>query len=84
MKLTRDEISASIDGDRYPPILTPKQAAELLQVSLPTIYRWSSEDRYSLAIRRGRPLRIWRDRLIEQFFSDPGPRRRLRRTGRSR
>ena len=28
---------------RYPPSVRPKQAAELLGVSLPTFWRWASE-----------------------------------------
>lgn len=66
--ITNEEIHASLDPDRFPPILTPDQTAELFQISKATVYRWSSEGRYKQAIRRGKPLRILRDRLIQAYF----------------
>jgi len=81
MTVTKDEIRSAIDGERYPPILTPHQVAELFGVSLASVYRWSSEERFSGCVRRGRPLRFWRDGLIEQFFSVNRAQRRLRSRG---
>lgn len=66
--LRTEEISEWIDPSMFPPILTPDQAASMLQVSRHTIYRWSSEGRYKQAIRRGKPLRILRDRLLKAYF----------------
>lgn len=68
MKLDPDLIQTALDAERYPPILTPDQVADLFQVSRATVYRWSSEDRFPGVVRRRRPLRFWRDGLIEQFF----------------
>ena len=84
MQLATDEIQQAIDRDRFPAVLTPKQAAELFQVSLATIYRWSSEERFSGSVRRGRPLRFWRDRMVEQFFSGDSGRSGLRPRHRQR
>ena len=70
MPITPDEIALAVDPQQYPPILTPDQAAALLQVSRCTVYRWSSEGRYKSAIRRGRPLRFFRDRLVQAFFAE--------------
>ncbi|MCC6970567.1 MAG: helix-turn-helix domain-containing protein [Phycisphaerales bacterium] len=63
-----DEILAAIDGSRYPPILTVHQVAELLQLSVHTVYKGVSEGRYRGAVKRGKPLRFWRDRVIQVFF----------------
>ena len=52
----------------YPPILTPEEAAGLLRLKLSTVYRHVSEGRYNSAVKRGKPLRFWRDRLIKEFM----------------
>ncbi len=64
-----NEIHSAINAEIYPPILTVRQAAALLQVSHHTLYRAVSEGRFKSAVRRGKPLRSWRDRLIQAFFS---------------
>ena len=66
---TPDEIAASIDPCKFPAILTVEQAAALLQVSRFTLYKAVSEGRFRDAVRRGKPLRFWRDRLIRRFFA---------------
>lgn len=66
---TVDEIHAALDSSAFPPILTVHQAAALLQVSHHTIYKAVSEGRYKDSVRRGKPLRFWRDRLVRLFFS---------------
>ena len=53
---------------KFPPILTPEQAADLLSVPLATIYDWSSRGLLGDSkLKAGRHLRIKRDRLIEHF-----------------
>lgn len=67
------EIRAAIDPSVYPPILDVHQAAALLGLSHHTIYKAVSEGRFKGASTRGKPLRFWRDRLIQIFFaSSPG------------
>ena len=68
------EIAQSIDAARFPAILTPDQAAALLQIAKNTLYRKVSEGCFNSAVRRGKPLRFWRDRLIGIFFSGRPPR----------
>ncbi len=68
MDLTPEEIAQSIDATRYPAILTPEQAAELLQLAKTTLYRKVSEGSFKGAVRRGKPLRFWRDRLVTLFL----------------
>lgn len=67
-KLRSDEISDSFDSTHYPPILTPQEAAQLLRLKISTLYRHVSEGRYGGAVKRGKPLRFWRDRLIQEFM----------------
>lgn len=76
ISLTPEEIARSIDTARFPAILTPVQAAELLQIALTTLYRKVSEGCFRTAVRRGKPLRFWRDRLVMVFLSGAsnGPR----------
>jgi excisionase family DNA binding protein len=66
-KLTTTEIIQAVDS-RLPPILTPEEAAQLLRLKVSTLYRHASEGRYGSAIKRGKPLRFWRDRLIQEFM----------------
>jgi predicted site-specific integrase-resolvase len=67
-KLTQPEITAAIEPSVLPPILTPREAADLLRIKVSTLYRHSCEGRYSGAVKRGKPLRFWRDRLIQEFM----------------
>ncbi len=67
-KLTVHEISAAMDNGDWPPILKPQEAARLLRLELSTLYRHVSEGRYAAAVKRGKPLRFWRDRLIQEFM----------------
>ena len=65
-KLTPDEINTALAG--YPPVLTPEEAAKLLRIKVSTLYRHVYEGRYHKATKRGKPLRFWRDRLIQEFM----------------
>ncbi len=71
--LTVEEIRASLAGDietKYPPILSPKQFAELIGVARFTVYEWLSRGRLKHAARRrGKHSFIWRDRAIQILFS---------------
>ncbi|HEY1687030.1 MAG TPA: hypothetical protein VGG19_19885 [Tepidisphaeraceae bacterium] len=67
-KLTTAEIAAVTEHLPIPPILTPHEAADLLRLKLSTLYRHACEGRYASAIKRGKPLRFWRDRLIQEFM----------------
>ena len=67
-KLTRNEITAALSDTNLPPILTPEQAASLIQIKVSTLYRHVCEGRYPGAVKRGKPLRFWRDRLVQEFM----------------
>jgi hypothetical protein len=49
-------------------VLLPDEAAGLLRLKVSTLYRHVSEGRYGGAVKRGKPLRFWRDRLIQEFM----------------
>jgi len=67
-KLTSQEIARALEGTQLPPILTPEEAARLLRLQVSTLYRHVSEGRYGSAVKRGKPLRFWRDRLIQEYM----------------
>ena len=65
-KLSQIEIDAALKG--FPPVLTPVEAASMLRIKISTLYRHVSEGRYSTTVKRGKPLRFWRDRLVQEFM----------------
>ena len=75
LRLSSREISAAFSdaswSDRFPPILTVDQAAELAQVPKQTIYQWRSQGRLVGCCRRlGKHLRFFRDRFIDKLFNE--------------
>lgn len=77
--LSPQEIAQSLDTSKFPAILTPPQAAQLLQIAITTLYRKVSEGWFKSSVRRGKPLRFWRDRLLIEFLSG-SPRDRARKS----
>jgi hypothetical protein len=67
--LTMEEIQAAVDPTAYPPLLNVHQAASLLQMSHHTVYKLAGDKRFAGATARGKPLRFWRDRLLQLFFN---------------
>ena len=65
-KLTQQEMESALN--KYPPIMTLDEVGELLQLKVSTLYRHISEGRYHKAVKRGKPVRFWRDRLIQEFM----------------
>jgi len=72
-KLSIDEIKRAFQsdsGNAFPPIVSPKQLADILGYSIKTIYEWIAEGRFDGAFRkRGKHLRFWRDAALELFFN---------------
>ena len=66
-KLTKPEIQAALN--EWPPILTLEEAARLLRLEETTVYRHVSEGQYASSVKRGKPLRFWRDRLVQEFMT---------------
>lgn len=67
-RLASKEIADAVEGSGLPPILTLDEAANLLRLKRSTLYRHISEGRYASAVKRGKPVRFWRDRLIQEFM----------------
>jgi hypothetical protein len=65
-KLAQYELDAALKD--LPPVLLPEEAAGLLRLKVSTLYRHVSEGRYGGAVKRGKPLRFWRDRLVQEFM----------------
>lgn len=73
LNLTDDEIARPFAGpaaERFPVILSPDRLAELLGLSVNTIYEWMSKGRLDGAYRkRGKHALIWRDRALDVLFN---------------
>ncbi len=73
LNLSREEIAQPFQGEwaeRCPPILSPNQLAELLGLSVKTIYEWVARGRLDGAFRkRGKHCLIWRDRALNILFN---------------
>ena len=65
-KLTQIELDAALGN--LPPVLTAQEAAGLLRLKGSTLYRHVSEGRYRGSVKRGKPLRFWRNRLAQEFM----------------
>ena len=74
-RLSKHEIRtafASTNGDGVPPVLSPGRLADLLDLSVKTIYEWLTNGRLDGAFRkRGKHVLIWRDRALDILFNGP-------------
>ena len=73
-RLTDDEIRKAFadSGVSCSPFLSPKDLAQVLGISVKTIYQWIAAGRLDGAFRkRGKHCLIWRDRAIDQLFNGP-------------
>ena len=69
LQLTNDEIAGAFQGassERCREIVSPDQLANLLGLSVKTIYEWLSKGRLDGAYRkRGKHCLIWRNRAFD-------------------
>jgi len=75
LKLTNREVGemfAEAESSKiFPPILDVGQAAALASVTPATVYDWSSRGLLgNCAVKKGKKLRIIRDRFIRFLFED--------------
>lgn len=72
-KLTPEEVRQAFEfgsGAGVPVILTPAHLADLLHVSIKTVYAWMEAGRLDGATRkRGKRVFIWRDRVLDILFN---------------
>ena len=74
LKLSDQEIASTFAdplwAERFPPVMTIEQTADLLQVPKATIYDWRSRGLLGPCSRRvGKYVRFYRDRLIQLVFN---------------
>jgi len=70
-RLSRDELERAF-GNKVPPILSPEKLAQLLGLSVKTMYAWIAAGRLDGAFRkRGKHILIWRDRALDILFDGP-------------
>jgi excisionase family DNA binding protein len=56
---------------KFPPLLTPEQAAALVQVPKETLYQWSSQGRLDRCKAKvGKHLRIHRNKFLQLIFNE--------------
>ena len=73
LQMSDSEIVRAFQGSDYPPILSADQAARLAGVSKKTLYDWSCRGLLQgIAVRRGKRLRVLRDRFVRFLFSEQG------------
>ena len=51
---------------KYPPVLSLEQAAEIAGLAPSTLQRLVSEEHFKGSVKRGKPLRFWRDRFVQE------------------
>lgn len=70
--LTERQARTLFEGieDRYAPILTYAQAAEIAQVSVSTLKNWFSQGKFAKCVRRGKPGRVLRDAFVRELMKD--------------
>ncbi len=57
---------------QFPPIVSPEQVAHMLGFARATVYEWISKGRLDGTFRRrGKHVRLWRDRVLDRFFNGP-------------
>ena len=67
-----EQAFAGVEAARFPIIMSPAQLADLLGMSVKTVYGWMTEGRLDGAYRkRGKHNLIWRDRALEILFNGP-------------
>lgn len=55
-------------ADKYPPMLSLTQAAELSGLKPGTLKRKVSEGAFADSVSKGKPLRFWRDRFVRYLM----------------
>jgi hypothetical protein len=62
------DIAFGTNNERYPQILSLKEAAEIAKLSPATLKRHVSEGRYANCVSRGKPLRFFRNWFVLELM----------------
>ena len=57
-------------AQQYPPILSLGQAAEIAKLAPGTLKRKVSEGAFNKSVKKGKPLRFWRDTFIQELMTE--------------
>jgi hypothetical protein len=71
--LTLSEVREAYEplGEKYPPLLSLEQAAEISGYTVLSLKKKLSEGAFRDAVSRGKPLFFWRDRLVLELMNRP-------------
>jgi hypothetical protein len=69
LSLAEVQVAYAVYPDRYPPILTLSEAAEIARLKPGTLKRKVSEGRFRGSVRKGKPLLFWRDRFVQALMN---------------
>jgi hypothetical protein len=58
-------------GEKYPPLLDLKRAAEISRYTESTLKKKLSEGAFRDSVSRGKPLLFWRDRFVMDLMNRP-------------
>jgi hypothetical protein len=70
LTLTPLEVSRAFDTPQntFGPVLSLKEAACLAKIAPGTLKRLVSEGQFEKSVKRGKPLRFWRDRFVVELM----------------
>ncbi len=70
LKLTAREITSAFNTPQNPfgPILSLTEAATLAKIAPGTLKRLVCEGQFANSVKRGKPLRFWRDRFLVELM----------------
>ncbi len=63
------EIAFELLSDKYPPVLTLAEAAEIARLKPSTLKRHVSEGKYKFCKIKGKPLRFFRNKFVVELFA---------------
>jgi hypothetical protein len=69
LSLDEVQVAYAVYRDRYPPIITLPEAAEIARLKPATLKRKVSEGRFRGCVRKGKPLLFWRDRFVQALMN---------------
>ena len=70
VKLTPGDVTRAFElpSNPCPPILSLKEAAKLACIAPSTLKRLVSEGQFAESVKRGKPLRFWRDFFVKELM----------------
>lgn len=70
IKLTAGDVARAfaMPGNTYGPILSLEEAAALAKLAPSTLKRLVSEGQFKESVKRGKPLRFWRDKFVQELM----------------